>query len=90
PTAGREFRRTDRLLIRFDAYAPAGTPKVAARLLNRTGQPMLDLPVAPREGESFEVDLPLAGMAAAEYLVEITASGEAGEAKQLVAFRVVS
>ena len=91
PTAGREFRRTDRLLIRFDAYAPAGSPKVAARLLNRTGQPMLDLPVASRsDGFDYQVDLPLAGMAAAEYVVEITASGEAGEAKQLVAFRVVS
>jgi len=91
PTAGREFRRTDRLLIRFDAYAPAESPKVAARLLNRAGQPMLDVPVKAREGESaYQVDLPLAGMAAAEYIVEITASGEAGEAKQLIAFRVVS
>ena len=91
PTAGREFRRTDRLLIRFDAYAPVETPKVAARLLNRAGQPMLDLPVKPRTGESeYQLDLPLAGMAAAEYVVEITASGEAGEAKQLIAFRVVS
>ena len=91
PTAGREFRRTDRLLIRFDAYAPAESPKVAARLLNRAGQPMLDLPVASRTaGPAYQLDLPLAGMAAAEYIVEITASGEAGEAKQLVAFRIVS
>jgi VWFA-related protein len=91
PTAGREFRRTDRLLIRFDAYAPVEAPKVAARLLNRAGQAMLDIPVSDRSGEpAFQLDLPLAGMAAAEYLVEITASGEAGQAKQLVAFRVVS
>jgi len=91
PTAGREFRRTDRLLIRFDAYAPAGAPKVAAKLLNRAGQPMLDLPVTSRsEGLAYQLDLPLAGMAAAEYVVEITASGEAGDAKQLIAFRVVS
>jgi VWFA-related protein len=91
PTAAREFRRTDRLLIRFDAYAPAGSPKVAARLLNRAGQPMHELPVAQRtEGLAYQLDLPLAGMAAAEYIVEITASGEAGEAKQLVAFRLVS
>ena len=91
PTATREFRRTDRLLIRFDAYAPAGTPAVAARLLNRTGQPMHDLPIAARpEGLDYQIDLPLAGMAAAEYVIEITASGEAGAAKQLVAFRLVS
>jgi VWFA-related protein len=91
PTAAREFRRTDRLLIRFDAYAPAGNPKVAARLLNRAGQPMLDLPVAPSTaGFAYQVDVPLAGMAAAEYVIEISASGEAGEAKQLVGFRVIS
>jgi hypothetical protein len=91
PTAGREFRRTDRLMIRFDAYAPAGTPAVAARLLNRAGQPMLDVPVATQAaGGTHQIDLPLAGMAAAEYILEIKASGEAGEAKQLVAFRVVS
>jgi hypothetical protein len=91
PTATREFRRTDRLLIRFDAYAPVGTPSVAARLLNRTGQPMHDLPIGTRpEGLGHQIDLPLAGMAAAEYVVEITASGEAGAAKQLVAFRLVS
>jgi hypothetical protein len=90
PTATREFRRTDRLLIRFDAYAPVGAPAVAARLLNRTGQPMHDLTIAARpEGFDYQIDLPLAGMAAAEYVVEITASGEAGAAKQLVAFRVV-
>jgi VWFA-related protein len=90
PTVGREFRRTDRLLIRFEAYGPAGMPKVAARLLNRTGQKMIDLPVGARtEGMAYQVDLPLAGMAAAEYVVEITASGEAGDAKQLIAFRVV-
>ena len=29
PSASREFRRTDRLVIRFDAYAPAGTPRSA-------------------------------------------------------------
>jgi hypothetical protein len=52
---------------------------------------MLDLPVTSRsEGLAYQLDLPLAGMAAAEYVVEITASGEAGDAKQLIAFRVVS
>jgi len=91
PTPGREFRRTDRLLIRFDAYAPSGAPAIAARLLNRTGQAMLDLPVANEPaGGGHQIDLPLAGMAAAEYVVEITAKTEAGEAKQLVGLRVVS
>lgn len=90
-TATREFRRTDRLIIRFDAYGP-GTeaPAVTARLLNRTGQPMLDIPVGTTsQGFTHQLDVPLAGIAAAEYVIEIMARGESGEAKQLVGFRVV-
>ncbi len=91
PSAAREFRRTDRLVIRFDAYAPGGTPNVAAKLLNRAGQSMLDVPVSTQAaGATHQIDLPLASMAPGEYLIEIKASSEAGEAKQLVAFRLVS
>ena len=91
PSASREFRRTDRLVIRFDAYAPAGTPEVTAKLLNRAGQAMLDVPVSTQSaGATHQIDLPLASMAPAEYLIEIKAAGEGGEAKQLIAFRLVS
>ena len=69
PTASREFRRTERLLVRFDAYAP-GTevPVITARVLNRAGNPMVDLPVrAPvSPGGFYQLDLPLAGFAAGE------------------------
>ena len=38
PTASRDFRRTDQVLVRFEAYAPgAAVPSVEARLLNRNG-----------------------------------------------------
>ena len=38
PAADREFSRTERMLVRVDAYAPGGvTPTVTARLLNRGG-----------------------------------------------------
>jgi hypothetical protein len=91
PSAAREFRRTDRLVIRFDAYAPAGTPEVSAKLLNRGGQAMLDVPVSTQStGSTHQIDLPLASIAPAEYLIEINAKGEAGDAKQLIAFRLVS
>jgi hypothetical protein len=91
PSASREFRRTDRLVIRFDAYAPAGTPEVSAKLLNRAGQAMVDVPVSTQAtGSTHQIDLPLASMAPAEYLVEINAKGEAGNARQLIAFRLVS
>jgi VWFA-related protein len=92
PTPTREFRRTDRLLIRFDAYAP-GTSQatVTARLLNRAGERMSDLPVKPGAAPGGHVlDLPLAGLAAGEYLIELKATGEGGEARQLVAIRVTA
>jgi VWFA-related protein len=92
PVASREFRRTERLLIRFAAYGPGGTvPRVTARLLNRQGDGMTEVPVqAPPAGETQTIDLPLAGLAPGEYLLEVTAKGDDEEVKGLVAFRVTS
>jgi VWFA-related protein len=93
PTATREFSRNDRLLIRFDAYGPGGTaPTTSARLLNRAGQPMVTLSVEPGTAEAPGpfVDLPLGSLASGEYLVEIRASGEGGDAAELIPIRVVS
>lgn len=91
PTAAREFIRSDRIIIRVPAYAAAGTtPKVSARLLNRSGQAMSQLSVAPspRPGE-FQLDLPVSGLAAGEYAVEIKAAGDADDTTTLVGFRVM-
>jgi VWFA-related protein len=91
PMAGREFSRTDRLLIRLPAYGPANTtPALTARLLNRAGQPMADVPVTPPpdgKGEA-QIDLSLAAFAPASYVIEIKASGDGGDAKELIGFRV--
>jgi VWFA-related protein len=92
PTPTRDFRRTDRLIVRFDAFGPGATaPQVVARLLNREGQPMQGLQIASAAtGSGYQVDLPLAGMAAGEYLIEVSAHGESGDTRQLVAFRITS
>ncbi|MBI4264563.1 MAG: VWA domain-containing protein [Acidobacteria bacterium] len=88
PVAGREFSRTERLLIRFDVY---GSAAPTAALLNRSGQKMADVPVAAAAaGATHQIDLGLSAIAAGEYLVEITVSGATGEARELVAFRVGS
>jgi VWFA-related protein len=93
PTPGREFRRTERLLVRFDAYAP-GTevPVVMARVLNRAGNPMADLEArAPQPPSTFyQLDLPLAGFAPGEYLIEIKTKGASGEATELVPLKITS
>ncbi len=92
PTATREVRRTDRLLIRFDAYGPGGAaPDATARLLNRAGTPMATLPVQTFAAATRQVDLPLAGLASGEYLVEIKAkAAEGGEATSLIPLRIIS
>jgi hypothetical protein len=93
PAAGREFSRTERVLIRFSAYAP-GTerPEATAVLLNRGGAKMSDVPVtaSTAAGTTHEITLSLATIPAGEYLVEVTAKSAAGEAKTLIPFRVTS
>jgi VWFA-related protein len=91
PTATRDFSRGERLLIRFDAYAAGGgRPDVTAKLLNRTGASMADVPVQAAEGKPFQIDFPLASLAAGEYLIQIDAKAAAGAAQQVIAFKVGS
>lgn len=89
PVASREFSRAERLLIRFDAYDSADTPvAVTARLASRMG-PMRALRVTDASGR-HEIDLPLAGLATGEYIVELSATGAGGEAKDVITFRVTT
>ena len=92
PTATREFRRTDRLLIRVEAFGP-GTepPTVTARLLNQQGDKMGDITVTPplTPGGAYTVDLPLANYATGQFLLELSADGEGHKpVSELVAFRI--
>jgi len=92
PVATREFSRTERLLIRFQAYGPGGSPPaVSARLLSRSGQPIRDLTVAPSATTGdHAIDLPLAAFANGEYVIEVKAKGGARDATDRLAFRVTS
>ncbi len=92
PTATREFSRGERLLIRFDAYAAGGgaRPEVTAKLLNRTGASMADVPVQTADGKPFQIDFPLASLAAGEYLIQIDGKTPSGTAQQIIAFKVGS
>ncbi len=91
PTVSRDFRRTDRLLLRFDVYAPGGAePDMEANLLNRGGDTMfpLDVQAAEDGGPSRQVELAPAFLAPAEYIIEIRAMLGEGEAGEMVAFRL--
>jgi VWFA-related protein len=88
PVATREFSRTERLLVRVDAFAPGGVhPAVTMKILNRGGTPMSDVPV-DASGATATAEIPLAAMAAGEYLLEITARTASGSAQDVLAFRV--
>ena len=87
PVVTRDFARTDRLLIRVDAYTPAGvTAAPTAAILSRTGRRMFEVPLSPAMvGASHQIDLTLSPLPPGEYLLEVaTANG----VRQLSAFRV--
>jgi VWFA-related protein len=89
PVASREFSRTEQLVVRFPVYAPPGAePALTVRLLNRAGRPMRELAVRDAPDGRRQIDLPLAGLAASDYSIEITVTSSAGQARDTVAFRV--
>jgi hypothetical protein len=89
PTAVREFVRTDRVLIRINAYGPGnGSPVLTARLLNRAGDAMKDLPVTADALAVGAIEVPLVGLAVGDYLIEITAAQGSDTASELAGFRV--
>jgi VWFA-related protein len=93
PVSSREFSRTERLMIRIAAYAPSGVDlTLSAKLLNRKGQTMRDLAIRaePASSTRHQIDVPLAALAAGQYLIEVTARSPAGDVKDLLEFRVTS
>jgi hypothetical protein len=74
--------------VRASANTPGGVaPTFTARLLNRAGQKMADLPVQSK-GSAAELTLVLAPLPAADYLLELNAATESGTAQELIAFKV--
>jgi VWFA-related protein len=89
PVVSREFSRTERLLIRFRAYGPAGgTPVISARLLDRMGHLIHPLDLIPKTDGMHAIDLPLAGFAPGDYTIEFKSASGAREAVERLAFRV--
>ena len=89
PVIEREFRRTDRLLVRVGAQSAGGTPVLTARMLNRDGGEMSTLPVtAAGFGGLSHIDVPLSALPPGEFLIEVIAKDGGEQASTLVAFRV--
>jgi len=90
PTATRLFSRTERLLVRFDAYAPGAPPQVTMRLMTKAGLPIADLPaptmIAPG---TFETEISLAACSPpGDFILEFTATSGTEKVVRLVGIRV--
>ena len=89
-TAAREFARTDRIVVRVPVYGPGGaTPPLKVHILNRAGNAMSELPVAPsaKPGEQ-QIELGVAALPPGAYVLEITTGDQDGDAQELVGFRI--
>jgi VWFA-related protein len=91
PFAGRQFERTDRIIVRFAVVGPAAADAtVTANLLSRRGAQLATLPLKSVPQRGYEIDLPIGSIARGEYVIAIEASHGADQAKTLVSFRVGS
>ena len=88
PYAGRQFDRTDRVLVRFSVLGSgARDATVTAHLLGKTGRALAILPL--KSGPNgYELDLPLGSIAHGDYLIAFEVSHGADQSRQLVPFRV--
>jgi VWFA-related protein len=91
PIPEREFRRTERLLLRVGAQSAAGATTITARLLNRDGGEMSVLQVTPAGfGDRTNIDVPLAALPAGEFVIEIKATDGAEQSLTFVAIRITA
>ena len=87
PEVGREFDRSDRLLVRFPVYGGTGIT-AAARLLNQRGAEMRALPVAAVADGLYQLDLLLGTAARGDYLIAIEAGRGTETTRALVPIRI--
>jgi VWFA-related protein len=91
PLPARQFRRTERLLMRVPTYDPGGGEvKVSARLMNQVGTVLANLDRAGEfvAGQPAQFDLSLARFAPGEYSLEVAANTNAGTSRQLIRFKI--
>ncbi len=90
PAVTRQFSRTERLLVRFESYGPAGTsPRLAVRLLNKVGESIAAMPDPTLvSGSTFDLDVALGALPPGDYLIEITATAATESTKKLLGIKI--
>lgn len=90
PSADRQFFRTERLHVEWPVIEPVNRHE--ARVLGRNGQPLavpVNVVAKQSDGQAvLSVDLNLAPLAAADYVLELSATRASGVEQNFVAFRV--
>ncbi len=90
PVASRSFSRSEQLTVRIPVFWTAAPPVVSGRLMSGLGGLMQELtatPMALRPGV-FQITVPLAGLAAGAYRLDIDARSGDGAARDSLSFRV--
>lgn len=92
PAATRTFLRSERLLLRFRAFGPAGrVPEMKMELLNKQGESLVALPAPTNvEGNRFEAVVGLGSLPPGDYLFAVTATVDGETVRELIAVHVTS
>jgi VWFA-related protein len=81
PYAGRQFERTDRIIVRFDVFGTAAADAtITVTLLSRQGAKLATMPLA-KTATGYQIDLPIGSVGRGEYVFEIGASHGADQAR---------
>jgi VWFA-related protein len=90
PTAVRQFRRGDRVLVAVECYTsrPGDKPLVQAHVLTREGKELAELPVPALAGGSLLFELPVGSLGQGTYILRIRATLGAEQAEDMTAIVV--
>ena len=90
PIATRRLRRTDRVLVTVPLSAGAADAPLSAELLTTQGKRLVALPVSRAAAGAPRIELPLANLAQAQYVLRVAADHPGGTSDtQALAFSVV-
>jgi VWFA-related protein len=76
PSAVRQFRRTDRVLVALDCYTPTpgDLPLIQAHVLTREGKELTELPVPALKDGAVLFELPVGSLGQGTYILRIRAT----------------
>jgi len=90
PSAARQFRRSDRVLVAVECYTPrpGDAPRIEAHVLTRDGKELTALPVPALEAGSVVFELPVGSLGQGTYILRIRATLGAEKVEDMTAIVV--